>query len=464
MEPYELSLTTAASQIRLKKLSPVELLESALARLDMVEPKIGAFACVIGEMARSAATTAEREIANGTYRGPLHGIPVGVKDLYDVAGVPSTASSQVRAGRVPTDDAFVVEKVRSAGMVLLGKTHTHEFAYGVITPRTRNPWCLDRIPGGSSGGSAAAVAAGVCTVGLGTDTGGSIRIPSSLCGTVGLKPTFGRVSRRGIAPLSWSLDHAGPLTRNVQDAAFVLHAIASYDRLDPTSIDVAVPDYAANLDGISGIRIGVPTNYYFDHVTDEVERAVRGAISLLEGHGAQIREVSIPYASAIMATEWGILLPEASSYHQSTLRASGEKYGEDVRLLLEAGELILATDYIKANRVRTLIQQAWAAMFSDIDAVIAPSTPVPAPEVGVTALDWPDGTTEDVTTALVRLAAPTNVTGLPTLSVPVGTDEVGLPLGMQIIGRPFDEMAVLRIGHAYESMSDTVGHLAPVLN
>jgi len=463
MQPYELSLSDAAEQIEIKQLSPVELLESVLGRIDAVEPKITAFACVTADLARDGAKAAEQEIANGAYRGPLHGIPVGIKDLYDTAGVPSTSSSKVRAGRVPDTDAVIVDRLRTAGIVIVGKTHTHEFAYGAITPTTRNPWDIHRIPGGSSGGSAAAVAAGICTVGMGTDTAGSIRIPASLCGTVGLKPTYGRTSRRGVAPLSWSLDHAGPLTRNVRDAALVLGAIAGYDRLDPACVDVPVPDYTADLNrGVADLRIGVPANYYFDRVTADVDRAVRGAVEALHGQGAQLRQVTIPYPEAVLAAEWGILMPEASAYHQDALRDNAELYEPDVRTFLEAGEFVLATDYIKALRVRTLMQRAWAAMFADVDVVLAPCMPVAAPEAGATEVNWPDGTAEDVTMALVRLTSPGNLTGLPTLSVPVGFDGAGLPLGMQIIGRPFDEQTILRVAHAYEEASDTVGRIAPL--
>ena len=398
MQPYELSLTAAAEQIQAKQLSPVELVESVLARIDAVEPKIGAFACVTDELAVDAATMAEQEIAHGRYRGPLHGIPVGIKDLYDTAGVPSTSSSKVRAHHMAGTDAVAVQRLLAAGMVMVGKTHTHEFAYGAITPTTSNPWDTDRIPGGSSGGSAAAIAAGACTVALGTDTAGSIRIPAALCGTVGLKPTYGRTSRRGVASLSWSLDHVGPLTRNVRDAALVLGVIAGYDRADPACVDVPVPDYTTDLGrGVAGLRIGVPTNYYFDRVSPDVERAVRGAIAVLQGQGAEVREVTIPYPDAVLAAEWGILMPEASAYHQKALRASAELYQPDVRLFLEAGELVLATDYIKALRVRTLMQQAWAAMFAGVDVVLAPCMPVAAPQRGQGTVEWPDGVAEDVT-------------------------------------------------------------------
>jgi len=463
MEPYELTLTEASARIKAGELSPVELVDSALARVEQTEPHINAFACVTPEHAREAARVAEHEITGGDYRGPLHGIPVGIKDLYDTARVPSTSSSRVREGRIPEANAVAVDAMRNAGTVMVGKTHTHEFAYGGITPTTRNPWRTDRIPGGSSGGSGAAIAAGVCTVALGTDTAGSIRIPAALCGTVGLKPTYGRVAKVGIAPLSWSLDHAGPLTRNVRDAALVLGVLAGHDPADPASVDTPVNDYLTDLDrGISGLRIGVATNYYFDRVSPDVENATRNAITTLERQGAHIQQVQIPYAEVTLGAEWAILMSEASTYHQDVLREKADLYTPEVRSLLEVGELIYATDYIKALRTRSLIQQGWATLFDHVDLIVAPCMPVAAPVAGAPTVTWDDGVSEDVTTTLVRLTSPSNLTGLPTLSVPVGFDDMGLPLGMQLIGRPFDEATVLRAGQAYENASDAVGHIAPM--
>jgi aspartyl-tRNA(Asn)/glutamyl-tRNA(Gln) amidotransferase subunit A len=462
-EPWELTLSEAATEIEAGRLSPVELTDSVLARQEVTEPAINAFSCSTPDLAGAAAERATQEIAGGGYRGPLHGIPLGVKDLFDTAGVPSTSSSRVRAGRVPDTDAVAVRRLLDAGMVMVGKTHTHEFAYGITTPTTRNPWDPRRVPGGSSGGSGAAVAAGSCMVGMGSDTAGSIRIPASLCGTVGLKPTYGRASRRGVASLSWSLDHVGPLARNVRDCALVLNAIAGQDRLDPACVDVPVPDYTADLDGgIAGLRVGVPSNYFFDRVQDSVAAAARRAIALLQELGAHVREVKIPYPEEMLAAEYAVLLPEASSYHQQSLRDKADLYDPAVRALLEVGEMVLATDYLKGLRVRTLIQQAWAAMFEEIDVLVAPSVPVVAPLAGDSQIAWPDGSAEDVTIALVRLAVPANLTGLPTLSLPVGFDDDGLPLGLQVVGRPFDEVTVLRVGRAYESASDSVGRLAPL--
>jgi aspartyl-tRNA(Asn)/glutamyl-tRNA(Gln) amidotransferase subunit A len=460
VEPYELTLAGAAEKIKAKELSPVELTASVLARIDAVEDKITAFATLTPDLATKAAELAEAEIAAGNYRGPLHGIPVGIKDLYETAGVATTSSSKVRADYIPTQDSAVVEKLFAAGSVMVGKTHTHEFAFGAVTPTTRNPWDLDRMPGGSSGGSGAAVAAGECFLGMGSDTGGSIRIPASVCGTVGLKPTYGRVSRRGVASLSWSLDHVGPLTRTVADAALVMNAIAGYDRADPASVDVPVPDFTAQLD-VAGLTIGVPTNYYTERLDPEVAAAVSAAIAVLVEQGARTREIEIPLPQYVLPTEWAIMLPEASAYHQEMLRDKADLYTEDVRLFLEVGELVLATDYIKALRARTLIQQRWRDMFTDIDVLIAPTLTTPALPVDDPRVTWPDGSTESATDSYVRFSAPANVTGLPALSVPCGFTGTGLPVGMQIIGKPFAEPLLLGVGQAYESATSWA-KLAPL--
>ena len=461
-EPYELGLAEASTAIRSRELSPVELTESALARIAAVDGKIGAFRTVTAETALAAAAAAEREIAGGSYRGPLHGIPLGMKDLYDTAGVTNEGSSAARAGTIAAADSASMEALRAAGMILIGKTETHEFAFGGITPTTRNPWHLEHIPGGSSGGSGAAVAGGMCLVAMGTDTGGSIRIPAAACGTVGIKPTYGRASRRGVLSLSWSLDHVGPLTRNVLDSALVLGAIAGYDRADPATVDVAVPDYTAGLDsGVAGLRIGIPTAYFFDDLDAELEAAVRSAAATLEGLGAHLVEVDPPMTEAILPALWSICLPEASAYHQTLHRSRAQDYTEQVRGLLEIGEMVLATDYIRGLRVRTLIQRAWAEMFTGIDVLLAPTMPGAAPKVGQDVRDLPGGGTETVMRMLVRLCGPANLTGLPSVAVPCGLSSTGLPLSMQIMGRPFDEATILRAATAWEVAGGTVGLLAP---
>ncbi|MFB7593844.1 amidase [Streptomyces sp. NPDC056160] len=451
MQPYELTLTAAADAIRARQLSPVELADSVLERIARMEPRLQAYVTVTAERTRGAARKAEADIAAGRYRGPLHGIPMGVKDLIDVAGVATTASSRVRADHRAQADSAVVARLAEAGAVLLGKTHTHEFAYGLTTPQTRNAWDTGRVAGGSSGGSAVAVAAGMATFALGTDTGGSIRVPSALNGVVGLKPTYGLLPRHGVTSLSWSLDHVGPITRTAQDAALVLTALAGYDPRDPASLTAPATDYRPDAGtDLTGLRIGVPRTYYFDHVDPETEGAVRHAIDRLRALGARLVEVEIPMTRYIQATQWGLMVPEATAYHEGTLRTVPERYQADVRILLEAGELMSAGDYLRAQRSRTLMRQEWARMFEEVDLIAAPTVPATAVKAGQETITWADGTVEGVSDAYVRLSSPANITGVPSLSVPVGHDTAGLPIGMQLLGRPLEESVLLRVGHAYE--------------
>ncbi|MFE9412235.1 amidase [Streptomyces sp. NPDC006704] len=462
MRPFELSLTEASRAVRERELSPVELTASVLAQLDAVDGELGAYVTVAADGARAAAARAEREIAAGGPRGPLHGIPMALKDLIDAAGLPTTASSRVRAGHVAERDSRVAERLGAAGAVLLGKTHTHEFAYGLTTPQTTNAWNRDRVAGGSSGGSAVAVAAGAATFALGTDTGGSIRVPAALNGVVGLKPTYGLVPRTGVTSLSWSLDHVGPLTRTVQDAALVLAAIAGHDPRDPASVAGPAPDRSWQGDDLRGLRIGVPRNHYFDRVTPEVEEAVRGAIARLAELGAELVDVEIPMARHIQAVQWGLMVPEATAYHEQSLRAAPDLYAADVRVLLEAGELTSAGDYLRAQRARTLMRDAWARMFDTIDVLAAPTVPMTAVAAGQETVEWADGTTEAVSDSYVRLCAPANITGVPALTLPVAHGEAGLPIGMQLMAAPFRDATVLRVGRVYEESTPGAGRLAPV--
>ncbi|MEU1823183.1 amidase [Streptomyces abikoensis] len=448
MEPYELSLAEAAGAIAAGGLSPTELTGSVLARIDAVEPRLNAYVEVFADAARRDAAAAEREIAAGRRRGPLHGVPMALKDLIDVAGLPTTASSRVREHHVAERDSTVAARLAEAGAVLLGKTHTHEFAYGLTTPQTRNARAADRVAGGSSGGSAVAVAAGTATFALGTDTGGSIRVPAALNGVVGLKPTYGLVPVDGVVPLSWSLDHVGPLTRTVGDAGLVLAAL--------TGREAAAPG------GVAGVRVGVPRNHYFERVTPEVAEAVRAATARLADLGARLVDVEIPMADHIQGTQWGLMVPEASSVHEETLRTSPELYTPDVRLLLEAGEHVLAGDYLRAQRARALMRQEWARLFAEVDVVAAPAVPMVAARADQPAVAWPDGTIEPVSDAYVRLSAPANITGAPALSLPVGVDGAGLPIGMQLIGRPFGEATVLDVGRAVEEAYASLARPAPL--
>ncbi|MCW2557717.1 MAG: amidase [Mycobacterium sp.] len=464
MELYELSMTEVSEKIRTKEVSPVEVTQSALARLEDVEPTLTAFVTTTPELALEQAKIAEQELSDGKYRGPLHGVPLAVKDLYDTAGIRTTSSSAQRSDHVPAADSVAVAKLYEAGMVLIGKTHTHEFAYGATTPTTGNPWAPDRTPGGSSGGSGAAVASGVVHVALGSDTGGSIRIPAALCGTVGLKPTFGRASRVGVASLSWSLDHVGPLSRNVVDAALVMAVMSGYDRADPGTVDVPVPDMVTGIDaGVAGKKIGIPVNYYTDRVAAEATQAASAAAATLEALGAELVEVTIPMAEHIIPTEWAIMMPEASAYHLDYLRDSPEKFTDETRTFLEVGAAQLATDYINALRLRTLIQAAWRQMFSSIDVLLAPTLAATATLRSDPFIRWGDGTVEGATPAYVRLSAPANVTGLPSLSVPAAFTDDGLPLGVQIIGKPFAEPEILQFGYALEQNTDVIGRIASVV-
>jgi aspartyl-tRNA(Asn)/glutamyl-tRNA(Gln) amidotransferase subunit A len=459
------TLELAAEAVRTRALSPVELIGAALERCEAVEPAIGAFAVVLREQAEEAARVAEAEIAQGRYRGPLHGMPVGVKDLYDMAGQATTASSEVRRDFVADADSRCVERLAAAGAVTIGKTHTHEFAFGVVTPTTRNPWDTGRIPGGSSGGTGAALAAGEVLLGLGTDTGGSIRIPASLCGVAGIKPTYGRVSRAGVTSLSWSLDHAGPLARSVRDLAIALGCLAGYDRRDPATVDVAVPDYLNGIEGgVSGLRIGVPRNHYFEPCAPAVAAAVHALAEGLQADGARLVPVTIPDADLVMAVLFAILLPEASAYHRQLLRRYADRYQPDVRLFLEAGELVLGTDYVQALRIRSRIQEGWKQMFADIDVLVAPTTAATAARVGDADVPVGEGPDVALMEAYVRTSAPANLTGLPAASVPAGFDDAGLPIGAQFIGRPFDEATVLRVARAAERIvGGWAAHRLPAL-
>ncbi|MFH8801186.1 amidase [Streptomyces sp. NPDC017936] len=461
MQPFELSLTEASRAVRARELSPVELTESVLARIAAVEGRLGAYVTVVADAALAAAVRAEQEISGSGPRGPLHGIPMALKDLIDAEGMPTTASSHVRARHVAERDSRVAERLGAAGAVLLGKTHTHEFAYGLTTPQTNNAWDHSRVAGGSSGGSAVAVAAGGATFAMGTDTGGSIRVPAALNGVVGLKPTYGLVPRTGVTSLSWSLDHVGPLARTVQDVALVLSATADHDPRDPASVSGPMPDRFPGGD-LRGLKVGVPRNHYFDRVTPEVEESVRGAIERLAELGAELIDVEIPMARYIQAVQWGLMVPEATAYHERSLRATPDLYAADVRILLEAGELTSAGDYLRAQRARTMMRDAWARMFDGIDVLAAPTVPMTAAEAGQEAVEWADGTTESVSDSYVRLCAPANITGVPALTLPVGHDRAGLPIGMQLMARPFHDATVLRVGRVYEESVAGAGRLAPL--
>ena len=435
---YRLSLAEAATAIERRELTAVDLVTATLERCESVGSRTGAFTQLLAEEALDAARVAEREIAHGRYRGPLHGIPVAIKEVIDVAGIVTTAGLTASDAAPATADAPVVAALREAGAVVIGATRSHELAFGVMTPGTSNPWDLDRTCGGSSGGSAAAVAAGQATFALGTDTGGSVRGPAAACGIVGVRPTFGRISTRGALANSRSLDTVGPLTRTVEDAALSLGPL--------TGVDHA----SAAEQPIRGLRIGIPTAYFFDHVEPEVADAVLRAGDVLAGEGATLVEVDAPYHEAFMAIVLGIQAPEIAAEHARLLRERGELLTRDSRVTLEAASLLPATSYVKARRARRLLMEAWQQVFERVDVVLAPTYPVGAVRAGQRTVRWPDGYEEPVWEAYSRLTVPASLLGAPTVSVPCGAAANGLPCGMQIIGRPFAEDVILAVAGAYD--------------
>jgi len=437
-----LSLVAATRLMRARELSPVDLARALLARIDAHDGRIHAFLTVDRKGALDAARRAERALAAGEDTGPLTGVPLAIKDIVDVAGQPTTAGSRVLAGNVATTDATLVATLRAAGASILGKTNTHEFAYGVITSPTRNPWDPTRIPGGSSGGSAAALAAGMAPGAIGTDTAGSIRLPAALCGVVGLKPTYGRVDLHGVIPLSWSLDHGGPLARTVADVALLFDILTGSATRDLGDNPPASP--FAEGDDIRRPRVGVPRAYFYERLEPAVANAVDAALRTLESLGAEVREVDLPDVGLTFAVGRAVQRPEASAYHRERLRATPELYGPEVRVDLELGELFLATDYVHAQRVRASLRDRWLAVMDDVDLLVTPTVPIVAPPATDDILSGP------IKGTLLRNTYPFSLVGFPSLSLPCGMSPDGLPVGLQLTGRPFAEATVLRIGQGYE--------------
>ncbi|PYN48118.1 MAG: Asp-tRNA(Asn)/Glu-tRNA(Gln) amidotransferase GatCAB subunit A [Candidatus Rokuibacteriota bacterium] len=453
-------------------LTPTAVAEDYLARIGALDGKVGAYLTVVREQALAAAHESELRWRAGTPRGPLDGAPVALKDVLCTAGVRTTAGSKMLERFVPPYDATTVERLQAAGAVILGKTNMDEFAMGSSTEHsafhpTRNPWDLARVPGGSSGGSAAAVAGGLAAGSYGSDTGGSIRQPAAFCGVVGMKPTYGRVSRYGLIALASSLDQIGPFAQDVTDTALLLTAVAGYDRRDATSIEAPVPDYAAELSkGVAGLTLGLPDEYFIDGMDPDVERAVRQAIEVLKGLGARIERVSLPTTQHSLAAYYVILPAEASSNlarydgvkyglrvagrdlieMQSKTRAAG--FGAEVKRRIMLGTYALSAGYYdayygKAQSVRTLVRREFAAAFARVDLIVAPTTPNVA---------FKHGEKEDPLSMYLNdvFTIPGNLSGIPGVSVPCGFNAGGLPIGLQVLGRPLDEARVLRAAYAYE--------------
>ncbi len=447
-------ISEQANLIARREISPVDITNAYLDRIESIDVSLNCFLTVTADRARQEAKIAEAEIARHGPRGALHGISLAHKDIAVTKGINTTCGSKVLANYIPDYDATVIERLHAAGASLLGKLNMHEFATLVPSPYfgpTQNPWQSGYNPGGSSSGSGAAVAAGLCAGALGTDTGGSIRIPAAYCGIVGLKATHGRISLHGVIPLAWSLDHIGPMTRTVKDAAIMLQALAGYDPRDPGSRDVQVDDYVTPLDGdIRGLRLGIPSHFFPDTIDPEVGQAVETAVEVLSGLGASVETVSLPDLEHAWNTVQTLINGEANVWHESYLKNQGEDYSPQVRTFLERGQPTLATDYIKAQQAKTQLRQEMLTACGNIDALLTPGALTPALPLGTRSVMIEDREVS-LLRAIVSATSPFNLTGQPALTLPCGSSDAGLPLALQIIGKPFDEVTVLRVGHAYET-------------
>jgi aspartyl-tRNA(Asn)/glutamyl-tRNA(Gln) amidotransferase subunit A len=459
-ELHYATIEELAGPIQQQEISPLELTEAALQRVEALNERLGVFITVTADQARAAAKQAEQEIKRGEYRGPLHGIPVSLKDLYNTAGVRTTSGSKILADYVPTEDATSVTRLREAGAVILGKTNLHEFAFGPtgINPHygtTRNPWDPERVPGGSSGGSGVAVAVGMGCASMGSDTGGSIRIPATLCGVVGLKPTYGRVSRHGVFPLAWSADHVGPLTRSVRDAAFVLDAIAGHDLRDPASSELPVPDVSEALSGeVGAMRAGV-LQENLAGVEPEVRRLFDAAVETLRGLGLKVEAVSVPEARYAGGSNAATIFGEAGAIHQRWLGERPQDYGADTRSRLELGAMMPAAHYIKGQQARSAIIAAFEPIWDQFDVLLLPTIPIVAPTIEA-------GLENRVRNQLTENTRLFNLLGAPACSVPCGLTSAGLPVGLTVAGRAFDEASVLEVGLAYERATGWTKQHPPV--
>jgi aspartyl-tRNA(Asn)/glutamyl-tRNA(Gln) amidotransferase subunit A len=448
-----LSIEQAARLLRRGEISPVDLVEASLARIERWSPQLNVFLTVLAENARRQAKVAEREIHRGRVKSPLHGIPVSLKDNFATRGVRTTAGSKILADWVPQDDSAVAKRLARAGAILLGKTNMHEFAYGITGENphygsSRNPWAPARISGGSSGGSVVAVALGMGAASVGTDTGGSIRVPAALCGMVGLKPTHGLVSTEGVVPLGVSFDHCGPIARNVTDACIVLETIAG--RFPRGAVR---PRWRA-LGKIlpRRIRIGVPKQYYFDRLEAQVRGSVEAGAKKFQSLGARVEQVSLPRMAAAVEQATNMIVAEASAYHESQgyFPARAAEYGDDVRGHLEFGHKLLAMDYFRGMAARREVIEDLQAAFEKADVILGPTAPISAPLIGQTQVRV-SGERETATRAeLLRLTRPGNISGMPAISIPCGFTREGLPVGMQLLGPPWSEARLLAIARAYE--------------
>ncbi len=452
-----LSLKDAAEQLRRKRISPVELTESCLTRIQRLNPVLNAFITVTPESALASAREAEAEIQRGRWRGPLHGMPIALKDLFDTAGVKTTAASALYKDRVPAEDAEVVRKLKAVGAVILGKTNMHEFAYGGTSAvsyfgAVHNPWDVARVAGGSSGGSAAAVASELCYGALGSDTAASIRQPAAFCGIAGLKPTYGLVSTRGVIPLSWTFDHVGPLARTVADAAIMLQTIAGYDPTDVSSRQMSIPDYGAALwSKVASLRVGVAREFFFADLDPDIEAATNEALRVLQNLTTGLRDVTLP-ASGQEQLRAVVRAAEAYAYHADFVERSPEAYQPETLLRVRAGMDVKIPAYIQGRREVDLARRTVGKVFETVDVIVTPTTAVPPPMLADVAKDV--STSMALGARTIRNTPPFNVYGWPTMSVPCGFTRSGVPIGLQISGPSAGDAVVLRLAHAYEQATD----------
>ncbi len=450
-----MNVLEAGAALRARKVSSVELARQSLSRIAEKNGELNAFLTVLEESALAAARRADEELARGVDRGPLHGIPIALKDVFCTRGVRTTCGSKLFADHVPDHDSAVAEKFAAAGAVLMGKTGLHELAYGITSNNPHfgaihNPHDLSRVPGGSSGGSGAAVASGMVAIAMGSDTGGSIRIPAAFCGTVGLKPTSGRVSRYGVMPLDFSLDHMGPLTNTVRETALVMNAIAGHDERDDNSSRRPTADYLPSAEiSLAGLRVGRPENFYLERLEAEVADAMERMFRLAETLGARVVPVRVPDIAEINAVARVILMCEAAAVMERFTETRRQDIGADVLGLLDQGRLLPATDYINAQRLRRMMQRKFARVWNEVDVLFTPSSPIVAPHIGAVTVDI-QGQPEDTRMAATRFARAINLLGLPAISIPMGIGLGGMPIGLQIVARAFDEARVLTAAGALE--------------
>lgn len=452
----DLSIAELAPMIKKRKVSPVEVTQSILNKIKVINPKINAYITVLEKEAMEHARQAEREIIRGDYRGKLHGIPLAIKDNIDMEGIRTTYGSKIHEKNIPDQNATVITRLLKAGMIPIGKTNLHEYACGVTTSnpyynQTRNPWNLDKIPGGSSGGSAAALASNITIASLGTDTTGSIRIPSACCGTVGLKPTYGRVSKKGVFPLSWTLDHVGPMTKTVEDAALMLKAMEEYDQNNLFPQGKVFSDINVKNSNLNGYVIGISEEIY-NEVDPSIKQGMMKTVKELKTLGAEIRNVTIPSLDQIQyATEVILCVEAATVHHQNLVNHQDDDFGSDVRIMLKFGEILTGVQYMQAQQLRKLISKELKKTFKSIDALLIPTIPVPAPDINQTYVQI-NGEKLDLTNTLVRFSSIASISGLPALAISSGFSPEGLPVGIELIGKPFDEQTIINIGRKLEKV------------